>query len=107
MKTGVSMSPCAVERRPRRAAPSRANTSKPTLMVPSPPAWGEKEGTRLVGDGEGEVGLASARTSPPHPDPLLRRRRRGRRWRVFSLFRPFDQACVTVGKEAVAHGDRM
>src|SRR5215469_2465552 len=29
MNTGVSTAPCAVVRRPRRAAPSRANTSKP------------------------------------------------------------------------------
>src|SRR5215469_13072012 len=31
MKTGVSTEPCAVASRPRRAAPSRANTSNPML----------------------------------------------------------------------------
>src|SRR3954466_3604852 len=31
MKTGVSMTPCAVVSRPRRAAPSRATMSKPIV----------------------------------------------------------------------------
>src|ERR1700758_427192 len=77
MKTGVSITPCAVVSRPRRDAPWRANTSNATLILPSPPAWGEREGTRRRGDGEGEVDVVSVRTSPPHPDPLLPNGRRG------------------------------
>ena len=35
MKAGVSISPCAVASRPRRAAPSRASNENPTLMRPA------------------------------------------------------------------------
>jgi hypothetical protein len=38
--------------------------------LPSPPAWGEREGTRRGSDGEGEVGRAAARFPHLTPDPL-------------------------------------
>jgi hypothetical protein len=40
--------------------------------MPSPPVRGEREGTRRVSDGEGEVGRAAVRSSgTPHLTPTL------------------------------------
>src|SRR5271163_1932555 len=44
---------------------------------------GEREGTRRVSDGEGEVGSATADVAPPHPAPLRPCMDRGDNGRVF------------------------
>src|SRR5205807_10327117 len=55
--------PVAQSRRDWRSVPSR------TLSLPtSPPSWGEREGTRRVSDGEGEVGRSHL---CPHLTPTL------------------------------------
>src|SRR5215469_7755930 len=76
---------------PRLAMRSFSNIPSTRPLALSARQRGEREGTRRVSDGEGEVGLAGGATPPPHPDPLRPRRRRGRFPALAVLFRATPQ----------------
>src|SRR5207247_787746 len=93
MKTGVSSTPWLVVRRPQRAAPSVATTSKKTGLSPStvPPrgmgsGWPNGAGSRLV---PGHPPMAPASRTPRQRTPLQ------------------QQTRVAVGVEAIARTNRV
>src|SRR5438034_1506654 len=93
MKTGVSTTPWLVVRRPQRAAPSVATTSKKTGLSPStvPPrgmgsGWPNGAGSRLV---PGHPPMAPASRTPRQRSPLQ------------------QQTRAAVGIEAIARTNRV
>src|SRR4051812_36904697 len=67
MKTGVSITPCAVVSRPSRAAPSRARISKPMPVTPVILASGElrHHGGEIVDAGLVNTVIRKAPALPP------------------------------------------